>query len=399
MRVQAVFRVLFPAILVVLLGSCARLVAPVLEQNELFSLSYGTMEDEVELLLDGGAVDRKTSIVMRNGLFYVGSGYGNRIMEFTSFGDLLTLYYNPDQNPRPVMLEDSTLPNQATNRRAFAHSFNNVGEIAVNSQNMLIVEDQVPDRVSQFDDELGVRLNRVLVRFDSDGQQTDYIGQEGVGGTYFPYIQQMMVTANDDIVVVAVAPPRVIVFWYDSEGVLLRKLEMTNDDLPVAADMNARPLLESVYPDQNLRRLYVKVNYYLLGQDDTGFGRLMSRVYWIDMATGEYDGFVEVPRNTRQDSVFGSSDEEEFYYELVGTASGEHLFLLSQESTTETQLLILQTSGQVVRRRTLQIDYDEVLIRELHLSHTGILSALLATPDSVDVVWWRTDRLFDAGVQ
>lgn len=394
---NASVRLLISTVLLATLGSCARLSAPMLEVNELFSLSYGTMEDQIELLLDGSAVDRKTTLVMRNGLFYIGSGYGNRVMEFTSFGDLLTLYYNPDDNPRPVMLEDATVTDRTTNRRAFAHSFNNVGEVAVDSRNTLLVEDRVPDRVAQFDEELGVRLNRIVVRFDSNGEQIDYIGQEGVGGSYFPYIQQLVVTANDDIVVVSVAPPRVIVFWYNSEGVLLRRLEMSNNDLPVAMDTDARPLLESVYPDQNFRRLYVKVNYHLQGRAAADFAELVSRIYWIDMASGEYEGFVDVPRNTQQDAIFGSAEEEEFYYELIGTAAGEHLFLLSQESTTESQLLILHISGQVVRRRTLEIDYDEVLIRQLHLSHTGILSALLAKPERVDVAWWRTDRLFDAG--
>jgi hypothetical protein len=58
-------------------------------------------------------------------------------------------------------------------------------------------------------------------------------------------------------------------------------------------------------------------------------------------------------------------------------------------------LLILHTSGRVVRRRTLEINYDEVIYRDLHISRAGILSGLLATRDDVQVVWWRTDRLFE----
>ena len=399
MRADASLRLSLACLTLLLISSCSRMTAPPLEKAELFSLSYGTMEDQVELLLDGSAIDRKTSLVMRNGLFYVGSGYGNRVMEFTSFGDLLTLFYNRNQNPRPVMLDDTGVTGRITNRRAHAHNFNNVGEIGVTSENMLLVEDQVPDRVAQFDDELGVALNRIIVRFNDRGEQIDYIGQEGVGGSFFPYIQRLVVTANDDLVVVAVAPPRVIVFWYNRDGVLLRRLELTRDALPAAVDLQARPVLESVYPDQDTRRLYLKINFYPQIQVRGEPVQLVSRIYWIDMASGEYEGFVDVPRNVRPDPIFGSlGEQEEFHYELVGTASGEHLFLLSQESENQSQLLILRTNGQVVRRRTLGIDYHDVLIRQLHLSHTGILSGLLAKSDGVDIVWWRTDRLFETGL-
>ena len=87
-------------------------------------------------------------------------------------------------------------------------------------------------------------------------------------------------------------------------------------------------------------------------------------------------------------------EQTEFQYEFLGTAPGEHLFLLSQESTQTSQLLILNANGRVVRRRTLEIDYDEVIYRDLHISDTGVLSGLLATREDVRVVWWRTDRLF-----
>ena len=109
-------------------------------------------------------------------------------------------------------------------------------------------------------------------------------------------------------------------------------------------------------------------------------------------------GFVDVPRNVKRDGVMGELGEQtEFQYEFLGTAPGEHLFLLSQESAQTSQLLILNAGGRVVRRRTLEIDYDEVIYRDFHISDTGILSALLATREDVRIVWWRTDKLFPGG--
>ena len=383
-----------------LLGSCSQTRAPSLAREELFTLAYGKMEDEIELFMNGGAIDRKTSLFMRDGLFRIASGYGNKVMEFTSYGDLISLYYDPDENPSPVLLQSATDPDRIPNRQAHEFPFNTVGEISVSGDGFLLIEDQVPARVAEFDDELGVMLNRIVVRFDTEGNRIDYLGQEGVGGTYLPYIQRIETTAIGDIVVVTAAPPRTIVYWYAADGMLLRRIDIAPNNFPIPADQQTVPVLEAVYPDRELRRLYVKFNYHVVATPaDSGNGGAsggqMSRIYWLDISDGTYTGFVDVPRNVKRDGVMGQLGEQtEFQYEFLGTAPGEHLFLLSQESTQTSQLLILNANGRVVRRRTLEIDYDEVIYRDLHISDTGILSGLLATREDVRVVWWRTDRLF-----
>ncbi len=383
-----------------LLGSCGETRAPALAREELFTLAYGKMEDEIELFMNGGAIDRKTTLFMRDGLFRIASGYGNKVMEFTSYGDLISLYYDPDENPSPVLLQSVTDADRISNRQAHEFPFNTVGEISVSGDGFLLIEDQVPVRVAEFDDELGVMLNRIVVRFDTEGNQIDYLGQEGVGGTYLPYIQRIETTAIGDIVVVTAAPPRTIVYWYTADGTLLRRIDIAPDNFPIPADQQTVPVLEAVYPDRELRRLYIKFNYHVPATPvDSGNGEAsggqMSRIYWLDISDGTYTGFVDVPRNVKRDGVMGQLGEQtEFQYEFLGTAPGEHLFLLSQESTKTSQLLILNANGRVVRRRTLEIDYDEVIYRDLHISDTGILSGLLATREDVRVVWWRTDRLF-----
>jgi hypothetical protein len=387
-------------VLIVLLTGCGGMRVPTLEREELFTLQYGEMEDQLALFAHGGSLDRTTHMFMDAGLFRISSGDTNKVMEFTSFGDLISLYYDPEENPTPFLMQSSPDPDRVVNRQAFAYPFTAVGDVSVDGNGVLLVEDQVPARVADFDDELGVMLNRVILRFDADGNQLDYLGQEGVGGTYLPYIQRIETTENNEVVVTCTAPPRTLVFWYSATGDLLRRIEITPDTLPVPADIQAVPVLESVYPDRSLRRLYLKVNYHLAlrpGEPGSaGAGGMMSRIYWMNARDGSYAGFVDVPRNVGNTDPSGSNGHEVLYpYEFLGAAAGEHLFLLSQESSKESQLLILHTSGRVVRRRTILIDYDEVVYRDLQLSAEGILAALLADRDEVRVVWWRTDRLFD----
>ena len=375
-------------------------MAPTLEKESLFFLKYGKMEDQLDLQMTGEAISHKTRLSMRGGLFLLSNGASNKVMEFTSYGDLLTLYYNGADNPQPILLQSIANDDRITTRSAYEYAFNELGEIATTNDNMLLIEDTVPERVAVFDEELGVNLDSIIVRFDGNGNQIDYLGQEGVGGTFFPFIKGIDVTSRGDIVVVTIAPPLSIVFWFDSQGRLIRRVDIGPNNLPRHSDYDSRPMLESVHADQERYRLYLKLNFHVPAHDpetgvEYGVNQVESRVYWLDIEDGAYDGFVDVPRTALRANSLGSVGGGDVQYELVGTAVGEHLFLLGQESLSHSQLVILKTNGRVVRRRTLELDYEETVFRQFHLSPNGILNALLATRDYVEIAWWRTDRLFD----
>jgi hypothetical protein len=240
-------------------------------------------------------------------------------------------------------------------------------------------------------------LNRLVVRFDPDGNQVDYLGQEDIGGTYLPYIHSLAPTGRGDLFVTTIASDRTVVFWYAADGTLLRRIDLAPETYPVPGDQAAVAILEAVHPDKELRRLYAKFDYHhegLDGETEIRESRTTSRIYWMDISDGVYAGYMDVPRNTVRSGSGGIGRPTEYQYEFLGTAPNQHLFLLSQDGETSSQLLILNGAGRVVRRRTIEIDYDEVVFRDLHISSTGILSGLLASRESATVVWWRTDRLF-----
>jgi hypothetical protein len=385
------------ATLLLVLTGCAGRGVPQLESNELFRLGYGKLEGQLDLFRENLVSTRKTRMVMSDGLFFVSNGPSNKIMEFTSYGDLISLYYNSQENPRPVSVRAPGRGEQLLNRTATSYPFVAAGELAVTSDKTVLVEDRVPDRVAVYDEELGVKLNRVVVRFDPESDQVDYLGQEGIGGSYLPYIQRIDVTNNDHIVVVTVAPPQWLIFWYDRTGRLLRRITISSETLPVPGNVEVVPVVESIMPDRERLRLYLKMNYYVQARDSEtgarfGIDEVFSRVYWMNIESGVYEGYVAVPRNTRYDEMRDRTDE--FYYELLGTAPGEHLFLLSQVDANTSELMILHTGGRVVRRREIELDYSEVLYRDLFVSPTGILCGMVANAEYATVQWWRTDKLF-----
>jgi hypothetical protein len=191
-----------------------------------------------------------------------------------------------------------------------------------------------------------------------------------------------------------------LVFWYSKSGDPLYNVEISLDRLPVPQGVEVIPQLESIIPDQEMRRLYLKLDYYEESYDpDTGarygINKSMSRIYWLELESGRYEGYVDIPRNTAPANGSNLFDREtvEYLYRFVGTAPGNHLYLLSREENEQTQLLIMNTSGRVVKRRNLFVEDETVVYKTFTVSPNGILSALVGFEDHVDIMWWRSDRL------
>jgi hypothetical protein len=374
---------------------CTPSTTPVLEREARFELGIGRLEDELGLFSRNGVLPKiPNTVTMRDGMIYIGNGTSNKVMGFTSFGDLVRLIYEPRKNPRPVTLGEPVPRNgdALLTRRAVSFSFNRLGRIAVDSKRTLYAEDLLPRERAVWDDSLEVYLNRIMLRFDGEGNPVDYIGQEGIGGTPFPSISRIEITPRDELVVVTDTNKRRMLFVYSPGGELITTVEIERDRLPVPEiDAGYVPILNDTVIGADAARVYVMVSYYrALGDPatgrDQGIGFDHARVYWVDMHTGRYEGFVELPRETAE----GTGEQ---HFQLLGIARGEHLFLLSRVDETNSQLVIMNDRGRVLRRRFIQILERDLVVRSFHLSSEGVLTALLGYPDRAHVVWWRSDRL------
>ena len=401
-RKQSVLYRLTPLLRTVLfaLGTCLLLLGcpagqvSVLERETLFTLELGRLEDQIDIISrDGRMPLANTAVAMRDGFVYLSDGAANKVMEFTSFGDLIRLIYSADDNPEPVTLATavSDASEAAVTRVASAYNFGQVGAIAIDSDRFLYAEDRLPSERSVFDEELGVELNRIVVRFNNRGQALDYLGQEGVGGTPFPFVEKLVLTVRNELAVVTSTMNAKLIYLYSREGEHLYTVRIDLDRLPVPSpESDSIAVLEEVTPGVDARRVYVKVSYYRTSiAEDTGeeYGIDLdqSRVYWLNLDTGAYEGFVELPH--------GNSDAVALHYEFVGVASGEYLFFLSRQDIGQTRLIVMNDAGRVVRRRLLNIPEIELVLRRFHLSPEGVLTGLLGFADGVELVWWRTDQI------
>lgn len=384
----------------VFLSGCESRGFDTLPREELFSIAIGKMEDQIDLFQLPQIPSRyKTSLFMRDGAFYIASGASHKVMEFTSYGDLLSLYYDPSENPRPVILQNPADGGMTSNRRAYPYAFRQVGEIAVSSAKILYIEDRLPDERAVYDEKLGINLNRIVLRFEN-GEYRGYLGQEGIGGTPFPFILGIRVSNRDEVSVLCRTMTGWIVFWYSSAGELLYTLHIPADRLPAHEGDGYFANLETVIPDPDVRVVYLKLDYYRQGVDGStgikfGIEEVLSRIYSLNVETSRYEGFVDIPENIRRErgGALFETREVGYLYEFVGVVSGGHFFLRSREEGNSHQLLVLHNDGRVIRRRSLTVEDSELLFSVFHLSPEGILSALLASESGAKIVWWRSDTL------
>ncbi len=361
----------------------------ILESQKLFTIQIGVMEDEIDLFHRGQALpNKKNRIFMYQGLVFVGNSIGNKIMEFSSYGDLLSLLYNEETNPRPVLLSPIQQGQKVANKTFVAFPFQEIGEIAVTSDHLLLVEDHVPPERRLLDQDTGAVLQHIIHRFGADGEYLDYIGQEGVGGTPFPFIVSLNLTSRDEMVVVTRTLNDYWVYWYGTDGDILFTVHIDEAHLPASNENGYVPSLSKIYPDLEELRLYLSVNYE--SAEEIGVD---SRVITLDVSSGVYNSRFRLPENL--EPVPGSEGMEylQSVYHFIGTAQGGYLFFLGRNNTMEHSLIILDSQGKLVADRILRHDNSEVFLSEFSVSKEGIITALLGDPRGADIYWWRSDEL------
>jgi len=389
---------LIAATLVAMLASCsdAREVTA-LQREQLFTLGYGVLEDQLNLFsLEGNAPPAKTALAMRDGIFFVSNGNAAKVMTLSSFGDLLAMVYNPERNPPPLTLQAAETGAVAQGRVARAYPFGSPGEIAVDSKRTIFVEDRVPDSRRSYDDSSMASLEYVVLRFSRDGEYLDYLGQEGVGGTPFPSIVGLYITAADDCVVVCLTGMGWTAFVFDRFGILESTVSIRRNELPrPPEEAGGIASLDRIVAAPDGSGLIIKIDYYreIVDQETHTQAGIEFSSSWAWVMDGSNGAYVE--RYELQPFESLVKDEARPVpraWGLVGAAA-DTLFLAATDDDGATYYGLFDRVSRTIRRYSLKIEPDELLYASFSLSPEGILSAVLGSRYEARFVWWRFDRL------
>ena len=390
----------FTFVLPFLLSSCFKSnEVHSVSENSLFTLGYGNFEDELNLfdLAKTGSV--RTYMSMRDGFFYIANGESKKILELNSYGDLLSLYYN-DEILKDVAFADKDSLNST--KKAISYPFNTLGPITVDSRKYIYAVDTLPPERQERDVSSRLLLSSVVLRFDSSGKFIDYLGQEGPGGTPFPYVKNIYTTQENELVVICTTNEGLVAYWFSTNGFLLYTVPISQNTVPKvqrdeSSEAPAYISVSNIIPDCSSHKLYVKVDYYMATLDSqlkvqSGIDYYSTLLCPLNVETGLYDAPLEIP--SYEYSVTENLTKEIFNlpFDFLGvTENGWFFFIVPNEEGFIVQMV--QPDGQRIVKRSLAVDHSKILYYTLSLSGNGIISGLFVKNENAEAVWWRTDSL------
>jgi len=396
------------ALIALLAISCAEREKPsvAVKREQLFSLGYGPAEDQLDLFqIDQAQATKKTCLTMREGIFYIANGAGAKVVRYSSFGDPLSMIYNPDENPEPIVLKAAragsaeAAESGGLGRLALPYPFRAAGEIAVDSKQLLYVEDRLPPERRVQDKDSGALLDHVVLRFDKDGRFLDHLGQEGIGGTPFPFLLGLYAVASDDIVVVSMLQTGWLVHWFDENGVLVSSLRLRREDLPLPDEGKGLVAsLDKIVPDVSGRALIIKVDYYKDAVDPAtkaaaGVEFASSWIYRMELKDGKYVDRWQI--HAIEKSAKNADGQSVKYSRVPGLvgAAGRAFFLMYADDEGKTFVSTYDRITRTTARYGIDIADDELYFNAYYLSADGVLCAILGTKYDAKIVWWRFDKL------
>ena len=368
-------------------------------ENALFTLSYGSFEDELNLfdLAKTGSI--RTFLTMRDGFFYIANGEAKKILELNSYGDLLSLYYNDEYLKNVAFAGKNSI---SSTKKAISYPFNTLGPIAVDSRKYIYAVDTLPTERQERDDSNRLLLSFVVLRFDSNGKFIDYLGQQGPGGTPFPYVKNIYTTQSNELVVVCTSNDGLIAYWFNTKGFLLYTVPVSKTTVPKLKSENSSESpayisVDNIIPDCSEHKLYVKVDYYVASLDSalkvqSGIDYYTTLLYPLNVTTGFYDEPLEIP--SYEYSVTENLTKEIYNlpFDFLGvTENGWFFFIVPNEEGFIVQMV--QPDGQKIVKRALSVDHSKNLYYTLSLSGNGIISGLFVHAENAQALWWRTDSL------
>lgn len=376
-----------------------------IEEDNLFSLEYGNFENQINLFDLEGVGEINTTIAMKNGFFYIANGESKKIMETNSYGDLMGLYYNEDSNPSPSFTQNGK--SISATQKSATYPFNEITDIAVDNRKYFYVVDKLPIERQEVDNDTKQVLNQIVLRFDNEGNFIDYIGQQGPGGTPFPFVKKIYETNDNELVVVCTTDAGIVAYWFSTDGYLLFKVPFSKSNTPKYSeekkDQDSWGMVENVIPDYKSKTLYVKIDYYESYIDEaskvqSGIDYLETRIYPLDVETGIYDKQIVIPPYSEVVTSDFSTESYDIPYDFLGvTESGWLFFIISTEKGYTVQMV--QLSGQKILKRSLNVNHLKNYYYTMSLSSEGILSGLFAQKDKAVIDWWRTDSLIEAVIK
>ena len=398
--------------IVVMLSSCA-VTSPATELKyiELFKIGYGYSDSQITRnSFENSHADKSVysddnvSLEVRNGLYHILSSNDEKIMRFSSYGDLLLVIQDPNsikslRNPDTEKTAISENKEEKSRLRPMINpenGFQHISLLAVDSAGTMYVSDRLPPSVkSIYDEKSQAFCNAIVRRFSKDGTELGFLGQEGVGGSPFPVIQGLRVTDDDKIAVLAASSFSYHIFFFNADGSLLSSLKISRSTVPLpdsesGSDSALASSIASIetllpLPDTSPKPLIAaKVDYFQQNLD--AVKKLQSWLFTIDASKGEIMQSIKIP-------AMGKEIEPP---ELIGVR-GKHYYLIqkAESAANDTAIMnnrftlsLLDENAVISKRFLIALPKDVTEATNFEIGKDGVLYCLGFSRDYVSCLSW-----------
>lgn len=375
-----------------------------LEETERFTLDYGKFEEQLSIKDLNKVGDIRSGIAMRDGFFYIVDGDSKKIMELNSYGHMLSIFYN-DDSETAELINKSLRPAESV-RQPLSFPFDYPGAIAVDSNKCIYTACSLDNTRQEIGADNQVYSQYVL-RFDRDGSYSDYIGQQGPGGSPFPLIDNIYITQKDELVVICNANDGYIAYWFGKDGFLKYTATIDTSNAPKLTGIDVKNesymTIGNVIPSPTEYKLFVNIDYYETNLDEdsmiqTGINYVQTLLYALDCESELFEDPISIPPYEESLVVDYSRLNYKVAYDFLGiTENGWKYFIVKTQDGFNIEMI--QSESQKILRRHLTVNHNNNLYFNMHLSSSGIITALYMDKDKARIVWYRTDDLIDALVK
>lgn len=363
-------------------------------KEDMFTLPIGNMDGELDFFArEGIPFSLKSDIHMSKGQFLVSNGNGKKIMKFNSYGNLL-------KKISPEKITD-------LHNESLSWDFNEPGVLSA-TENYIYIEDTIKYDTSISDnyidksrdltddkreDEKHILTERIIHQFNSDGKYINFIGQDGIGGSPFPFINNIYNDSANRLIVITQTTYFWSIYRYTESGDFIDQTDIELDYLPsLENEENIITQINNIIPDKEKERVLIDLTFYKKiveerSDDIISMNFLKSRVYYYNLNEKKYISWMDIPE----------SSEENSYRQFIlqDIVQGKYLFFTSfGDDGISEYLTITNENGYRIGDYNLNIDNTNIIYHSYYVSYPeGILTALLCTDYAGGITWWRTDKI------
>ncbi|NIZ46588.1 hypothetical protein PVA44_05170 [Entomospira nematocerorum] len=362
--------ILLIILLTLLYGAC-KPKEYTLDRQDLFTVQLGVLEDEIDFFdRSQQRLIHRNGFVLHNGFFYVYNSSLGKVMKFSNNGDILALLYTPRLNiPLQRLLGD----------RVWDHNFNELEQVEISHNSYIYAVDHTFIKESGlFSD---ITPKRIIKVFNERGEYLYFLGQTGIAGEPFTFIDTLVPTANG-MAVITREDDQWRIYHFSNSGELLT----------VSIDINAAILSSNLQDIIYITDIKLSENGLIAYINATHVhdNKNESVIYIFHTIENDIIGKLALPalHGVYPYTVLGSDYLQRIYFYAFNFKENTYHIMIYKSNQDNSNL-------QKEEEITLRLPDDGILplMSQLYLARNGMIASMSIHERHVTFSWWRTDQV------